>query len=146
MFRNRWQDENDIVVTMLLRGAKGNYSVPGGDILIRGLGQKTKFPVKVAGSPTYFKATEHGGVVSTSLGSFGVDFSVASGSPALLVLAGPVTGNVGKNAQLVTAGKNTFTVMTLQRDTAPAIKVEGDGIVIGGQTVGYDGLKIEFAK
>ena len=72
MFRNRWQDGDDIVVTALLKNTKGNYDVKGGDILVWGLGQKTSFPVKVTGSATYFEATPAGGVVSTSAGSFGI--------------------------------------------------------------------------
>lgn len=146
MFRNRWQDENDIVVTALFRGAKGNYAVPGGEILVWGLGQKSTFPVRVTGDVKSFEPGPRGGVVSTSAGSFGVDFSGASGAEALLVLAGPLQGGKGGGkAQTVTAGKNTFTVMTLGK-AAPEPKADGDNLVVGGQIVSYDGEKITFAK
>jgi hypothetical protein len=136
MFRNRWQDKDDIIVTALLKGQKGNYSVPGGEIIIAGLGKRTKFPVKVTGDTKHFAASPHGGVVSTSAGSFGVDFSAACGADALLVLSGPVSGAVkGDGVQLVKAGNNTFTVMVLSRGQIPEIKPQGDALQIGGQTV-----------
>ncbi|MEI6232966.1 MAG: hypothetical protein WCT04_07935 [Planctomycetota bacterium] len=145
MFRNRWQDENDIIVTALLKGAKGNYSVPGGDIIVWGLGKKTTFPVKVTGAATAFSATKTGGTFSTGAGAFGVDFSGASGADALLVFVGATTGKAGKG-QVINAGKNTFTIMTLQKGNAPEAKADGDNLVLGGQTVLYDGKTLSFGK
>jgi hypothetical protein len=146
MFRNRWQDENDIVVTALYKGARGNYSVPGGDIMVWGLGQKTAFPVKVTGEVKSFAPLKQGGVVSTSAGSLGVDFSGASGAEALIVLAGPVQGDKsGGKAQTITAGKNTFTLMVLGKISSEP-KAEGDKLIVGGQSVSYDGEKLVFEK
>ena len=147
MFRNRWKDKDDVVVTMLLKPSKGNGAVPDGNVIVIGEGKETHLPVKFSGAPTSFQPTDTGGVVSTSAGSFGVDFSGASGADALLVLAGPVKGQAkGANVQTVEAGKNTFVVMTLQKGEAPAAKADGDDLVVGGQTVSYDGQKITFAK
>lgn len=143
MFRNRWKDENDVVVTALYKGAKGNYSVPGGEILVWGLGKKSSFPVKVTGEVKSFIATPNGGIVSTAAGSLGVDFSGASGADALLVLAGAVQG--GKGGGTVTAGKNTFTVMSLGKAAAEP-KADGDSLIVGGQTIHYDGEKLSFSK
>lgn len=145
MFRNRWQDEDDIIVDMLLKGTRGHYSVKPGGIIVWGLGKKTTFPVRVSGDPKFFQATEHGGVVSTSLGSFGVDFSKASGADALLVLAGPITGTP-KGTRVIKAGTNTFTVMTVQDGPAPEPRAEGEKLVIGDQTVSYDGKAVVFEK
>jgi len=147
MFRNRWQDENDIVITALFKGAKGNYGVPGGEIMVWGLGQKSNFPVKVTGDAKSFAAKPTGGSVTTSLGSFGVDFSGASGADAVLVLTGPVQGGKGGDkAQTVQAGSTTFTIQTLQKGAAPEAKVEGERVVIGSQSVGVDNGTITFAK
>jgi hypothetical protein len=143
-WRNKWEGPDDIVITALLKTSKGNGSVPGGEIMVIGLGKKMTFPVKVTGDPKFFAATATGGVVSTAAGSFGVDFSGASGADALLVLAGPVKG--GKGLQTIEAGKNTFTIVTLQKDAAPQARADGDNLVVGGQTVSYDGQKITFAK
>src|SRR4051812_34110086 len=113
--------------------------------MVIGLGKQMSFPVKFSGDPTSFQATDAGGVVSTSAGSFGADFSGASGADALLVLAGPVKGQAkGPNVQTIEAGKNTFVVMTLQKGEAPAAKADGDKLVVGGQTVSYDGEKVTF--
>ena len=147
MFRNRWQDKNDVVVTMLLKTSKGNGSVPAGEVIVIGMGKQASFPVKVSGAPTSFEATATGGVVSTSAGSFGADFSGASGADALLVLAGPIKGQAkGLNVQQVAAGKNTFVVMTLQKGEPPKATADGDNLVVGGQTVSYDGQKVTFAR
>jgi hypothetical protein len=147
MFRNRWQDESDIIITALYKGSRGNYSVPGGDIMVWGLGHKGSFPVKVTGDVKSFTALKQGGVVSTAAGALGVDFSGASGAEALIVLAGAVQGGKGGgSAQTIQAGSNTFTVMTLQKGTAPQPRAEGDKLVVGGQTVSYEGEKLLFEK
>ena len=46
----------------------------------------------------------------------------------------------------MTAGNNTFTVMTLQKGNAPEAKADGDNLVVGGQTVTYDGKTLSFTK
>ncbi len=148
MFRNRWKDADDIVVTALLKGSKGNYSVPGGEIMVYGLGKKTTFPIKLAGNSTFFKATASGGVFATSAGSFGVDFSGASGAEALLVLSGPVQG-AGRSkgdVQVVAAGKNNFTIMTLGKGPSPQAKADGERLVIGQQTISVEPQGIVFGK
>jgi hypothetical protein len=145
MFRNQWKDKDDIVVAALLKTSKGNGSVPAGDVMIIHQGKLSSFPVKFSGAPTSFEATKSGGVVSTSIGSLGVDFSRASGADALLVLAGPIKGTP-KGAQVVQAGKNTFTVMTIQQGKPPEIRAEGEQLIVGGQGVSYEGQQIKFAK
>jgi hypothetical protein len=139
MFRGRWQDENDVVVTALL---KGQHQAPPG-IKIISAGRIVDFPVKFEGAPTDFVATRTGGVVSIAGQSFGCDFSGASGADALLVMAGGSGG--GGDTTAVTAGGTTFTVMAIGK-TAPTAKAEGDKVVIGGQTVTYDGKRLGFAK
>lgn len=151
MFRNRWQDADDIVVTALLKGSKGNYSVKGGEILVWGLGRKTKFPVSVTGDIKDFRATEAGGAWATSAGSFGADFSGAGGADAVLVLSGPLSGGGFKGGGqdgviTVQAGANTFTVMTLQKGAAPEIRADGEKLQIGGQTVSLENGLVTFAK
>ncbi len=145
MFRNRWQDGDDIIIDALLKGSRGHYSVKPGTIIVWGLGKKTVFPVRVTGDVKFFEATETGGAFSTSLGSFGVDFSGKSGADAVLVLTGPITGTP-KGATVAKAGETTYTIMTLQKGEAPEIKAEGDTLKIGGQAVGYDGTAVCFGK
>jgi len=137
MFRNRWADADDIIVTALLRASRGNYSVPGGDILVWGLGQKKTFPVRVTGTVKTFRATERGGGFSTSLGSFLVDFS---DHDALLVLTGPVQGNVKNRLE---AGGVCFTVMTLQKGAAPEPEVQGDKVVVGKRIISMENGQLQ---
>jgi hypothetical protein len=40
----------------------------------------------------------------------------------------------------------TFTVVTLQKGSAPEPRAEGDKLVVGGQSVSYDGEKLIFEK
>jgi hypothetical protein len=145
MFRNQWEGPDDIVVTALFKPSRGNYGVPAGEIMVWGLGKKTKFPVKVTAAPTDFAATPAGGVVTMRGLSFGVDFSGASGAPALLVLAGRVTGTVNGATQ-VTAGDQTYTIMTLQKGSAPQPEAEGDRVRIGAQTISHDGKRLVFGR
>ena len=93
----------------------------------------------------FFEATETGGVLSTSFGSFGVDFSGKSGADAVLVLTGPITGTP-KGATVIKAGETTYTVMTLQKGDAPEMKAEGDTLMVGAQTVTYDGTAVRLGK
>lgn len=145
MFRNQWEGPDDILVTALFKNSKGFGSVPGGDILVWGLGKKTKFPVKVTGNPTAFHTHPDGGVVEMKGLSFGVDFSGKSGAPALLVLAGNVTGKVS-GAHLLKTPEQTFTVMTLQKGEGPMPRVEDNAIRVGEQTIRWDGTKLVFGK
>lgn len=147
MFRNRWQDENDVIVTSLLKTSKGNYDVKAGPIIVWGLGQKTQFPVPLSGEVKAFEATKTGGVVSTETQSFAVDFSGASGADALLVMS--YKGTPPKNIPTVTTvtiNDRLFTVMTLQKGAAPEVKVDGDKVKVGGQTIGFDGKALVLTK
>ncbi len=154
-FRNRWQNEDDIVVTWLANNTKGYGTTPGGDIMIWGLGEKLTFPVKVSGKVTSFAAGPSGGVASTSAGSLGVDFSKASGAEALVILSGPIRGNIksGESAggkvrtQSIAAGDNHFIVLSLAAaGKHPELKADGNKLIAGGQIVSVDGGKLVFAS
>ncbi len=161
VFRNAWKDGDDVVVTTLLgKGPRGYKKVPGGPILVWGLGMRTRFPVDLGGTEAdFFEARPAGGVLSAPVRggtcSFAADFSGASGAAAVLVMAGPDAGDVrspqakgagGASAASVkaAAGGHTFYVMTLQKGAAPEVKAEGDRVKVGPQTVAFDGKKITF--
>ena len=161
VFRNAWKDGDDVVVTALLgKGPRGYKKVPGGPILVWGLGMRTRFPVDLGGTEAdFFEARPAGGVLSAPVRggtcSFAADFSGASGASAVLVMAGPDAGDVrspqargpgGASAASVkvAAGGHTFYVMTLQKGAAPEVKTEGDRVKVGPQTVAFDGKEITF--
>lgn len=147
MFRNRWQDQDDILVDAQLKTTRGWMSSGAGTIHVWGLRRKAVFPMKMAGEPTLFEPAETGGVVSTETQSLGVDFSGRSGANAVIVMVG--TGEAptapGK-ATTVDAGGRRFTIMTLQKGQAPGIAADGNALRVGGQSVRYDGKKVVFGE
>ncbi|MBL8795629.1 MAG: hypothetical protein JNM56_17115 [Planctomycetia bacterium] len=154
VFRNQWKDENDILVTALL----GARPEPGGPepVMVWGLGLRTTFGSFKKAKATHFQTKPDGSGVLAAPGgvSLAVDFSGASGAPALLALVGEAVKpndqqgkvGVGTKTTTVTAGGKAFTVMTLQKGPAPEVKVDGDKVVVGGQTLTFDGAKIILAK
>lgn len=118
-FRNRWQDENDIVVTALLGSDPFKAYSPLGNEAIKvwGLGIRAQFPGLFYQSATSFfePYSDGSGVVSAVpiteckaeiidgqvgyipkptaiVTSLGVDFSKKSGADALIVMTGPQAG------------------------------------------------------
>jgi len=147
MFRNRWRDENDIVVTALLKSTRGWHRTTGGDIMVWGLGQRRKFPVRVTGTVKAFDANDDGGQWTTSAGSFAVDFSGLSGADALLALSGSFSGRVsGKDIQILSVGDSSLVLMTVQSEPAPAARVVDDHVEIGQRVIRVEGTRIVYSE
>lgn len=149
-FRNQWKDANDIVVTALLGyGPKDAYKPKFGPIVVWGLGQRYEFGSLTSAKPAMFTARDNGsGVIATEGKHLAVDFSGTSGVPLLLVSIGVGEGKSDGLAQFTKhmLGRQSFTIMTLTNGAHPVAKVEGDKLVIGGQTITFDGKGIVFAK
>jgi hypothetical protein len=139
MFRNRWQDENDIVITVLGKRPRSHTSAQEiGPIWITALGNELKWG-KMEGEIKHFAVMQDGcAVVATADGTcLAVDFSKASGADGMLVITGP--GAPGDNA--VTAGGTKFSFKFLSAGSPPTPKAEGDKVAVGGQTVSFkDGV------
>ncbi len=145
-FRDRWKDHEDIVVTMLVRRAQGKnkyFSAPS-SVMTAG-GTTAELPWNVHGDPAAFVAGAADGAVKTSTGSFGADFSGASGARSLLVFIGGQAGK-GKSDRLITvaAGGNTYRAMVIGGEATP--KADGDKLVVGGQVVSVKDGMIRFAR
>jgi hypothetical protein len=139
-FRNRWKDENDTLVTVQALSTRGWHRArTAARVWIWALGRKTTWG-RLAGKVTYFKGAEDGsGLVKVADGTcLAVDFSKASGAEAMLVLTGPGAPREGA----VTAGGRHFAFHFVTPGGAPTPKVEGDSIVVGSQTVSWDGERI----
>ena len=102
---------------------------------------------------SHFEALPHGGVISAGEAGFGADFGAASGVDALLVMTGGRSarkaGRTPANAKAATvrAGSRNYTVMTISENVQhPQAKAEGDKVIVGGQTVYWDGKKLIFSK
>jgi hypothetical protein len=149
-FRNRWKDGDDIVVTALLGyGPKGDYKPKFGPLVVWGLGKRYEFGSLTAPKAADFFPREDGsGVVAAGDRHLAVDFSGASGVPLLLVGVGVGTGkgdDVARFASVELGGKSV-TVLRLARGQHPEAKIDGDRLVVGGQTVTFDGKRLTLAK
>jgi hypothetical protein len=144
MFRNRWQDENDIVITFLgKRPRRHTKAREIGPIWITAFGRDSTWG-RMTGDIKHFSVTQDGcSVVATGDGScLAVDFSGASGAEGMLVMTGPgAPGNA-----TVSAGGKTFSLKFLTRGGAPTPKAQGDKVVVGGQTVSVEDGIIVLGK
>ena len=157
VFRNRWQDENDILVTALLGARPDSRTEP---IMVWGLGMRTTFPLRfVKTKAIHFDSREDGSGVLSVPGkvSFAVDFSKASGADVLVVMGGGIRGSVkeatksgpgGASTSLfqAEAGGNRFVIMTLQAGQPPEVRVEGEEVLVGGQSITFTDDRLVLAK
>jgi hypothetical protein len=162
LFRNRWQDGDDTVVGVLFGGRSGDRNVKR--LMVWGLGQQMEFcnlKQSIVGSDkvgqvgeikAWKPAADGSGVLTVGGASVGIDFSKASGADAVVVVVGDgATGSLkggGPKARTSTvqAGGQTFAILTLSSGVHPEPKTEGDKVILGGQTIGFDGIAITFAK
>jgi hypothetical protein len=146
VFRNRWKDKDDVLVTMLMgSGPRGHMGSMPTDVTVWGLGEKLRFGrFGHMSQTTYYQSAPSGsGVAAGTCGNcLAVDFSKASGADALLVMVGPGA----EGGQTARAGGTTFHVLTLQQGEAPKVRAEGDTLRIGNQTVRYDGEKLILGR
>lgn len=144
VFRNRWKDENDIVVTALF-GARGDGVE---NVMVWGLGEQLNWGVCPKAKESRLAAVkpDGSGVARAGEACLAVDFSQASGADALLVMVGPGAGEAGKGkkpvgggrakAGSVEAGGATFHYLLLAASGKfPEAKAEGDALRVGGRTV-----------
>jgi hypothetical protein len=149
-FRNRWKDADDIVVTALLGyGPKDAYKPKFGPIVVWGLRKRYEFGSLTAAGPGEFTPGKDGsGVLAANGRHLAVDYSGASGAPLLLVGIGISGGKSDGTAQFSTVDVKgqTFTILTLAKDKHPEPKVEGDKLLVGGQTIHFDGKRLLLSK
>jgi hypothetical protein len=146
VFRNRWQDGEDIVITSLLGyGPRDGYTPKGGPILAFAYGQKMTLGT-LSGKSGKFTPHAAGGVTvaDDGTGILGFDASGASGADALLVGVGAgLKGGANATLNEVNAGGANVQILAFSKGKAvPAPTAEGAVITMGGQkiTVAKDGL------
>ncbi|MBM4033642.1 MAG: hypothetical protein FJ291_17930 [Planctomycetes bacterium] len=149
-FRNRWKDADDIVATALLGyGPKDAYKPKFGPIVVWGLRKRLEFGIFTAPGPGEFAPKPDGsGTVSAGGKHLGVDFSGASGAPLLLAMVGIAGGASQGEARFTTlaAAGREIVILTLSKEPVPPPKAEGHKVLVGGQTITFDGKKLTFAK
>lgn len=144
-WRNRWQDENDTVVSILTRPTRGNYSCKAESALsILSQGKRQTWGRINGGFSGPYQPARDGSTVLTcgDGSSLAIDFSRASGADALLVIAGPSA----PADRAVEAGGTRFAVLALGQGEAPRPEVRGNQVVVGRQTIRFDSKKIVLGK
>jgi hypothetical protein len=144
LFRNRWQDTNDVVTTVLV-------NQPGGtkprDVMVWGLGG---LRLGFGEPPRYAKITDFrpeadgSGVLAMEGYALAVDYSGLAGVDALLVSASrplkapPPSPRVRFSTH--TVGTSNLNLLLLSASGQfPDAKVEGTQLIVGQRTVNYDG-------
>jgi hypothetical protein len=167
-FRNRWQDQNDILVTALFGGAGDDN--PTAPVTVWGFGFRTTFGAfPVHGDrprpkvETLVASKDGSGVLSLpgtgggSASSLAVDFGGSSGADALIAFVGSradLQTDPGRRedfgaraaSTMLMLGTTPVYVMTLQSGAAPAATVSGDHIAVGQQTISWNGTSLVLGK
>ena len=131
VFRNRWQDGDDIVITSLLGyGPRDGYTPGGGPILAFAYGQKMTLGT-LSGKAGTFTPHAAGGVTVADGGAgiLGFDASGASGTDALLVAVGAgLRGGANATLHQVNAGGVDVQILAFAKGKiVPAPTVRGCG-------------------
>jgi hypothetical protein len=143
-WRNRWQDQNDVILSILTQAAKGNMSAPAERALtIQHAGQIRRWGTIVGGFSGEFAPAQDGSTILTTGDGSGlaIDFSRASGADAMLVMTGPGA----PNQDAFQVGGTRFSFLFLGGST-PTPRVEGDKLIVGGQTVSHNGTRIVLGR
>jgi formylglycine-generating enzyme required for sulfatase activity len=132
-WRNRWQDGDDTVITVLTnetRGYMGAKSEP--TLAVNSRGRHFTWGTVTEGPPRHWSMSPRGETSALTLSdgtAFAVDFSGASGADVMHVTTGRAEG------QAVRVGDATLTFFFPSIDSAPKVRVEGGEAIAGNQRV-----------
>lgn len=144
MMRNRWQDENDVLVQIQTKSTRGWHKASTkGDIHVWAGDKKIKWG-QLRGTITHWQPASDGSAIATSVDgtSLAVDFSKASGADAMLVMTGPTAGR----GTTVKVGGREYSFLFVGGDDPPQPKADGDSVAIGAQRVSFAGGHITIDK
>jgi hypothetical protein len=144
MFRNRWKDEDDIVISVQTFSTRGWHKAnSSGEVVVWGLGKKTRWG-NLRNGLTYFRPAADGSasMVSGDGTAMAIDFSGASGAPAMLVM----TGRGAPRENTLGVGGTALAFKFLTEGKEPQPKAEGDAVIVGGQAVRMEDGHIVLAK
>jgi hypothetical protein len=142
-WRDRWQDGNDTVITVLTNEVRGYMGAKADRALaLNSRGRQLHWGTVTEGPVRFWSASPRGQTSSLTLADgtgFAVDFSGASGADLMLVTTGKAEG------QTVRAGGTEFTFFFPHTDRPPMVRVEGDAAVVGRQRVTINRGNLELA-
>lgn len=143
--RNRWQDEDDIVVGVLYGARTSHGEASNNRLQVTAYRRRIAFSTVTGreGTASGCEAAADGSGVSWGNGhAVGVDFSGAAGCEAVVVHAGgganaTIAGENGPvfKSTTVTVGGQTVAVLTVAKGEHPAVTVDGQAIAIGKQSI-----------
>ncbi len=132
-WRDRWQDENDTVITVLTNETRGYMGAKADSaLMVNSRGRHFTWGTITGGSPRHWSASPRGETSALTLAdgtAFGVDFSRASGADLMLVTTGRAEG------QAVRVADTTLTFFFPTTDPPPRVAVESGAAVVGRQRV-----------
>jgi len=139
-WRNRWQDENDTVISILLRRTEGYggylYAAPDAALHLNTMGKHVRWGRFAEGPARHWWASPKGHSSSLTLSDgtcLAVDFTGASGADVMLVTTAEAAGTT-----VTLAGKRlTFYFPTAKKP--PAVRVQRNAASVGEQRVAIEG-------
>ena len=136
VWRNRWKDANDTVISVLLNPTKGYggylFSEPDRSLHLNSMGEHVKWGRSAEGKPKYWWASPKGRSSSLTLSDgtcIAVDFTGASGADVMLVTTGKADG------QTVDVGGTKLTFYFPTTKEPPEVKVDRATVVVGKQLI-----------
>ncbi len=133
MWRSRWQDRGDFVMSLLASRTSGGYMSAKPDQALKVNGSAWLDLKKTKGVKDWW-VSEEGDVSVLTFNrknqSFLVDFSAASGEEVLLASTIPAS-----SGQKIKLGKQTVTLLFPRSAQAPDVTVEGNTLRVGGQVL-----------
>lgn len=135
-FRNRWRDENDIVISVLTKNARGYHKAnTDGKLKIAACGQKESWG-KLRGDVVYWRPGRDGSALMAMEDgtALAVDFTKASGADAMLVMTGPGAGK----GHAVSLNGRDYLFKFIPAEKTPSIHVQGGQIKVGKQTITFN--------
>jgi hypothetical protein len=140
-FRNRWQDENDILITFMAKKNKDRFAHgPDKAMKVWHHGKREEWG-KIPPDAEFIPAADGSAVIGKGNDWVGIDFSGASGCDGVIVM----TSGSGGDAT-ASAGGTTFTFKFLcgAGQSAPKPEAAGDQVKLGKQTVQMKDGKLTF--
>ncbi len=142
MWRSRWQDRGDFVMSLLAKRTSGGYMTSKPDPFLKVNGSNWIDLKKAKGVKNWWVSEEGDRSILTfnrKDQAFLVDFSGASGEEVLLATTFPAT-----KGEKVRVGKQTMTFLFPRSDQVPEITVEGSTVKVGDLTLELKGRELSF--
>jgi hypothetical protein len=133
LWRNRWKDNNDTVITVLLTRTQGYMASKADNTFrINTMGKHSSWGIAKEGIPKHWSHSPKGTASSLTMSdgtAVAVDFSGASGEDVMLVTTGKAEG------QTVKLGKHKITCYFPTTTTPPKVSKAGEAVTVGKQRI-----------